>query len=362
MKKIIIGIHPDIIGEESCSERWSACVRKRGAETLILDLLAADALDQARRCDGVMWRWTHNPQDKQSAQRILYSIEHYLRIPVFPNSKTAWHYDEKVAQNYLLKLLDAPVPRSWLFWDWDQAMAWVNEATYPLVFKLSCGAGSSNVLKIESKAEAIALINQSFDRGIFPYTMNEFRTASGLPRSMKQARTLANRLRDGLRYIWRGEYPRLHPVWWKPEYGYAYFQEFLPDNNYDTRITVIGNRAFGYRRLNRPNDFRASGSGNFVVGPEGIDKRCIEIAFQISRRGKFQSMAYDFLFKQGQPVICEISYTFVDWTVHSCPGHWNSDLNWIEGQMWPQEAQAEEFLNEIKTGNTPQTGTPSLVT
>jgi glutathione synthase/RimK-type ligase-like ATP-grasp enzyme len=348
MKNILIGIQPDLIGEESYSEKWSEFVRQRGAETLILDLLASDALDQARRCDGVMWRWAHTPKDKQSAQRILYSIEHYLRIPVFPNSKTAWHYDEKVAQNYLLKLLDAPVPRSWLFWDWNQAMAWVNEAPYPLVFKLSCGASSSNVLKVESKAEAIALINQSFHRGIFPSTMNQFRIPSGLPRNVKQARMLVWRVGDGLRYIWRGEYPRLHPLWWKPEYGYVYFQEFLPDNSYDTRITVIGNRAFGYRRLNRANDFRASGSGNFVVDPEAIDRRCIEIAFQISRRGKFQSMAYDFLFKEGQPVISEISYTFVDWMVHSCPGHWDSHLNWLEGQMWPQEAQAEDFLYEIQ--------------
>src|SRR6185503_17089802 len=51
----------------------------------------------------------------------------------------------------------------------------------------------------------------------------------------------------------------------EPNTGYILLQEFLSNNKFDTRVTVIGNRAFAYRRFNRPNDFRASGSGNFDV-------------------------------------------------------------------------------------------------
>src|SRR5690606_15154424 len=45
------------------------------------------------------------------------------------------------------------------------------------------------------------------------------------------------------------------------EKGYLYFQEFMPKNEFDTRLIVIGNRCFGIRRYNRTGDFRASGSG-----------------------------------------------------------------------------------------------------
>jgi len=155
---------------------------------------------------------------------------------------------------------------------------------------------------------------------------------------------MARRIREGLCYVWSGVYPRLHPQWWKPEFGYVYFQEFLPDNTYDTRITIIGERAFGFHRLNRPNDFRASGSGRLVITPQEIDKKCIQIAFDITKQGKFQSMAYDFLYCQERPVICEISYAYADWAVHNCPGHWKRDLSWVEGQMWPEQAQVEDFL------------------
>ena len=38
--------------------------------------------------------------------------------------------------------------------------------------------------------------------------------------------------------------------------GYVYFQDFIPDNQFDTRVTVIGNRAFAFIRKVRPGDFR----------------------------------------------------------------------------------------------------------
>jgi hypothetical protein len=60
-------------------------------------------------------------------------------------------------------------------------------------------------------------------------------------------------------------------------------------------------------------------------------------------------MAYDFLYRDGVPVTTEISYTYADWAVHNCPGHWLRDGSWVEGQMWPEEAQVNSFLHEIRT-------------
>ncbi|MBN2148896.1 MAG: hypothetical protein JW726_16025 [Anaerolineales bacterium] len=348
--KMIVGIHPDLIGKESYSDRWAEVLRARGVEVRLLNLLAADALQQAATCDGIMWRWAHNPQDKQSAQRILYTIEHYLNIPVYPDSRTAWHYDEKVAQCYLLQALEAPTPATWLFWKKEDALRWAETAPYPLVFKLSSGAGSSNVVKVTDRQEARRLIEPCFERGIFPYTLNEYRKSAIVPISRYQMFQFWRRLKDSVRFLIRAEYPALPShTFWKPEFGYAYFQEFLSDNHFDTRVTVIGDRAFAFRRMNRSGDFRASGSGLIEFDPALIDPRCLQIAFQVSERGRFQSMAYDFLYKEGAPVICEISYAYADWAVQKCPGHWKPDLTWQEGNMWPEEAQAEDFIKRIES-------------
>ncbi len=95
--------------------------------------------------------------------------------------------------------------------------------------------------------------------------------------------------------------------------NYAYFQKFLPGNAYDTRVTVIGNRAFGYRRYTRDNDFRSSGSGKIDYDPKAIDLISVEIGHAISKKLCFQSMAYDFLYDEnGKAALCEMSYNFVD--------------------------------------------------
>ena len=60
-------------------------------------------------------------------------------------------------------------------------------------------------------------------------------------------------------------------------------------------------------------------------------------------------MAFDMLYAgpDRQPVIVEISYCFVDWMVESCPGHWDSRLEWHEGRMWPEEAHVIDLLERI---------------
>lgn len=338
-------MHPDL--DRAFVDKWREFLAERGAEVVELDLLAPDALEQARTCDGVMWRFFHYQEEKQSARIILHTIEEYLRIPVFPSGATSWHFDDKVAQYYLLSALGAPQPRARVWWEKERALAWAKEARYPVVFKLATGAGSSNVLKVEDRAEAERIIRLMFDRGTFPMTMNEYRPPF-LPRTRRQAKARLNRFADAARHIASGEFPALPQWWWKPEKGYAYFQEFLPANEFDTRVTVIGDRAFAFRRMNRSGDFRASGSGNIDWNPDAIDRACLEIAFDVSQKAGFQTMAYDFLYRDGKPVICEISYTFVDSAVHDCPGHWDRDLAWHEGKMWPQKAQVADFLVEVE--------------
>lgn len=354
-KTMIIGIHPDQMGKDSYSVHWDEALRSRGIEVHQLNLLAPDALQQAAACDGVMWRWAHTPKDKRSAQRILYTIEHYLHVPVFPDSRTAWHFDEKISQFYLLQALQAPTPQTWIFWDMDEALQWAATAPYPLVFKLSTGAGSWSVVRLEQAEKTVHLIRRCFRKGIFPHALTEVAGQPSHHWNWATFRHLLYRSWEGLRYGLTGEYPSLPgSSWWQPERDYAYFQEFLPGNEFDTRISVVGERAFGFRRLNRPGDFRASGSGRIVYDPEAIDPRCIRIAFDISEKGQFQSMAYDFLMKDGRPVIGEISYAFVSEAVAQCPGHWKRDLSWVDGKMRIEQAQVEDFIQRIQTQPKPR--------
>lgn len=274
--------------------------------------------------DLFIYRWEFSDYDKQLAKTILPIIER-KGIQCFPNQDTCWHYDDKIKQYYLLNQLTLPYTESHVFWSKESAFDWINQANFPLVYKLKGGAGSKNVKLIRSRKEAIKITKRMFGKGKLPNTIdrNAFNIMSEIKhlvsRVMKRAAGRATREN------------------WRKEKDYVLFQKYLPNNEYDTRITIIGERAFAFRRKVRSKDFRASGSGIIEYEKENIDLEAIKLAFETSERLNFQSMAYDFLInEEGKPEFCEISYTYVDTAIYDCHGYWDKNLKWHTGHFWPQ--------------------------
>ena len=46
-------------------------------------------------------------------------------------------------------------------------------------------------------------------------------------------------------------------------------------------------------------------------------------------------------------MILEVSYSYNAKAVHSCTGHWDCNLDWHEGAMWPQDAILIDLLNQV---------------
>jgi glutathione synthase/RimK-type ligase-like ATP-grasp enzyme len=343
-----IAIHyTDTMLHDNFAWRWFSALESLGINVKKLDFKHADIIQNICDVDGVMWHWAHNADDKQSANKILAAIEYHLNIPTFPNYSTRWHYDEKISQHYLFQSINAPEIPTWVFWTYDDARLFIKTCEYPLIFKLSSGAGSSNVIKINNLKEARRLTRNIFLRGIQPYTFNEF-SPKIVPRSFQDIKRLADRSLDSIRYIFLADHPKFGHHF-NIHKNYIYFQKYLPNNHHDIRITVIGDRAFGFIRFNRPGDFRASGSGNLDTNPQNIPTEAIRISHEISQKCGFQSMAYDFLYDtQGNLRIGEISYCFVNQAVRDCPGYWDRKLNWHEGHIWPEDAHVSDFLSYIE--------------
>ena len=334
----MIGIH-DRPG--SFSDRWIKYCTDKGISFRSVNCLATDVVQQCEGLDGLLWHWGHdNPTSLLVARQIIASLEKKGCV-VFPNINTCWHYDDKVAQKYLLDAIEAPLIPTWVFLDRDEAIKWIGETTWPKVFKLRCGAASYNVHLVHSRNQAAALCRQAFGRG-FPAVAGCLSDMQTRLRKAKRAHEFWQRLARGPRTLLNLMALRrqMHR-----ERGYIYFQEFLPGNAFDTRITIIGDRAFGFMRTNRPNDFRASGSGSIVYENEKIDKRCVEIAFRVADQIGTQSLAFDFLFNsQHEPMIGEISYCYMSSAVHACAGQWDHQGLWHEGHVWPEDAILEDML------------------
>ena len=346
----MIGIH-DSPG--SFSDRWVKYCTAKDIPFRRVDCLSTDVIAQCEGLDALLWHWAHNnPVDQLVARQIIASLT--AKVPVvFPDVNTCWHYDDKIAQKYLLEAIGAPVISTWVFTRKIEALRWIEGATWPKVFKLRGGAGSTNVSLVRSRHQATALCLQAFGRG-FPAvavnrTSNLTSYLAGMPsrvRKTNSAHELWQRLARVPQTLTRllGLRPTM-----QRERGYVYFQEFLPNNAFDTRITVIGNRAFGFRRMNRPDDFRASGSGNISHEPDRIDKKCVAIAFRVANQLGTQSLAFDFLFNpQQEPMIGEISYCYAASAVQACRGYWDQQGTWHEGNVWPEHAILEDVLTSVR--------------
>jgi hypothetical protein len=226
------------------------------------------------------------------------------------------------------------------------ALSWLNEATFPKVFKLRGGAGSVNVSLVKNKRKAKKLINKAFGNGFSHIgRISRLKDRFWVFKRDRNQKALRGILSGLARLIFPTEVEKFS----NNEKGYIYFQDFIPQNEFDTRLVVIGTRCFGVRRYCRPGDFRASGSGIKAYEPELFDRRCIQIAFETTQKLKAQSVAFDFVWDKDLPKIVEVSYCFIMGPFYDdCPGYWDRELNWHKDLVNPQYFIIEDFILELK--------------
>jgi len=326
----------------SFSDRWIAYLTERRIDHRVVNGFHTQIVEDLRGCSALLWHFhLSTMRDLRYARHVLHAAE-ALGLRVFPNYATCWHYDDKVAQKYLLEAVSAPLVPTWIFHDRGEALNWAASAAWPKVFKLRRGAGSVNVRLVNSRNEANKLIMKMFGPGMKATARpgEVLRINRGQFSTVSKCVARLERLPGALRR--RSRFPR--------EQDYALFQEFIPGNLFDTRITTIGNRAFCFHRAVRKGDFRASGSGHLLYPkPDAGDMDAIGAAFAISRRLGFQSMAYDFLtdVNSGHRLVSEISFAYNGDAVHACPGYFDQERNWHEGSVWPQDAILDDVLDSV---------------
>lgn len=324
------------------SVRWKAYCEENNIPYRLVCCYDNDIIEQLKDCDILLWNLNNfSYEDQLVGKYVIRSIEN-AGVKVFPNSDTAWHYDDKVAQKYLLEAVDAPLVETFVFLNKKDAYEWIEAATFPKVFKLRKGSGSKNVLLAKSPSHAKKLVRTAFGKG-FP-TLDMYSILKERYRKYKLGRESFLGLIKGVaRLILGTPFKNMS----SNEKGYIYFQEFMPGNDFDQRIIVIGKRAFALKRMVRKDDFRASGSGNFLFDREEFDEACIKVAFEVNRRLNFQCMAYDFIYDtHGNPKIVEISFAFNPIVYRECPGYWDDQMNWHEGEVKFEDWMVEDILND----------------
>lgn len=288
----------------------------------------------------LMWAFSLAlPKDLIMAQSVLNAADE-MGIKTFPNFINRCHFEDKVAQKYLLEAIGAPVVESWTFYSKKEAEDFINAGNLPVVAKLRRGAGSFNVVLLKSRRKALHYISRMFKGGVSPSpSISSF--------GKEKIKKLSNHIQTNLSFSdlykkaiahlrRRSLYPR--------EKGYVYFQKFLKDNKNDLRIAVVGNRVWGFYRGVRAGDFRASGSG-IIDYNTGLPLDMVKTSYDITKKLGTQSLCFDYVKdSDGSYKIVEICYGYVGQAIYNCKGYWDENLQFHEGHFYPEYLILEDFI------------------
>ncbi len=330
----------------SFSDRWITYCDDNKISYKLVNCYSPDIILQLKDCNGLMWHWILDDYRAQNfARQLIFSIEK-MGIKVYPSFNTCWHYDDKVGQKYLLEAINAPLVSSYTFYDEDEALDWIDNTEYPKVFKLRGGASSNNVRLVKSKRIARKIIKKAFNKG-FPL-VNKFSNLKQRIWVLKRDKNIKS-LIHLIKGIIRLVIPKEGLNLLQRQKGYVYFQQYVPNNKFDDRIIIIGEKAVAVRRFTRKNDFRASGSGLKAYEKDLFNKESLKIAYGIAKKLNSQSIAFDFIYDKDIPKIVEISYAFIIGEFYdSCPGYWDENLNWHNDNVNLQRYIIEDFINSLK--------------
>lgn len=134
--------------------------------------------------------------------------------------------------------------------------------------------------------------------------------------------------------------------------NFVFFQEFIPNDGYDIRVIVCGDRAFGYYRKVRQGDFRASGMK--LVEKRELPADAVRIARQANRFIHSPILVVDFVHGLDERYyviefspICEMSKP-EQLRVNDVPGTYilddNSNFHFEKGRWWVHELALREFF------------------
>jgi glutathione synthase/RimK-type ligase-like ATP-grasp enzyme len=302
-----------------------------------------DIVQQLEDCDALFWHHNHaDPRDVLFAKQLLTSLE-ISGKKVFPDHHTSWHFDDKLGQKYLFEATNIPHVLTHAFFEKHIALEWAKSTSFPKVFKLRRGAGSRNVWLVNTQKEAIKTINKAFGRGYRQYDV-----WGGIKENFRKFRLGKGKLIEVAKSFAHLYLPLQLEKSQGRERGYVYFQDFIPENKFDIRVIVVGNKAFAIKRHVRKNDFRASGSGFIEYKKELFDKELIAQTFENTKKIKANCAGFDYVFLNGKALIVEVSYGFNKNGYYDCPGYWTEDLKWHEGKFNPYGWMIDDAIKSIE--------------
>ena len=219
---------------------------------------------------------------KQLYDERIYIINQILKLPVYPSINELLIYENKRFLSYYLKAKKIPHPRTWVFYNKDEARLFLNQSSFPVVAKTSIGASGSGVEFLRNRNAAFRYIDTAFSyKGITRSFLPNFRKGD----YVKRIKTRVANLSDSMYYFKeKKQAATIDPQKW-----FILFQEYIKID-YEWRCVVVNDSYFGHKKL---RSFGEKISGTSNVNWDVPDTKLLNFIRKIVVENNFYSQAID---------------------------------------------------------------------
>jgi glutathione synthase/RimK-type ligase-like ATP-grasp enzyme len=211
----------------------------------------------------------------------VYIMSQMLNLPIYPTYEETLIYENKRMLAYWLHAMEIPHASTRVIYDKNEALDYVNDASFPFLAKTAIGASGSGVTIIKSGKQAKSYINKAFGgKGIRRTWLPNRRKGRILQR-------LKNRLKDFpelIRYLKR----RRRDATIEPQKWYVIFQEYLNVVE-EWRCVRIGDSFFAHKKQRRGDRFSGGGGIDWDPPTEEI----LDFMKMVTDKRGFLSQAID---------------------------------------------------------------------
>lgn len=311
----------------SWNKFWREAAANDGIEYSEVDLFRVSAIETLKDYDVLLWHFdNYSYEDMLEARSILYAAEN-MGLKVFPGFSEAWHFDDKIAEMYALQAAGARIPKSHVYYDIDTLKQAIDKKiiSFPVIAKLRTGSGSHNVKQIHNEKQLIKYANVMFSVGLSPAPSLLYKTSSNI-RSVKGKQDFIKRFKRIPEFLRNLKSANKFPN----EKGYVYLQDFIPNDGYDLKVVVCGDKLSGLNRPVRSYDFRASGGGAVQYNQSLFSTKVIDLAFETAKRLNVKCVGFDMVIDQHtqEPYIIEMSYGFSNQAIMGMGGYFTRNGKW----------------------------------
>ena len=254
---------------------YEAACRELGISYVLIDIYRPDWIRDVASldCDAfLVWPSCVDNINKQLFDERLKVISKDMGKFIFPSYDALWLYESKRRTADWLMVNNIAHPQTWVFFNKKKAIDFLETTSFPIVFKTDLGATASGVEIVENKRQALRLINLCFGKG----------------------------------------YLRKRSISGDRDYGYIFFQEYIPDLK-EWRIVRVGSSFFGHQKVKK-GKFH---SGSKLVSWDVPNFKLLDFSREVTEKGKFFSMNLDiFETKDGCYLVNELQAMFGSVNTH----------------------------------------------